>query len=123
MCEMKTCSVVIVPTCFHFFCRKIVAEYEKTIAQMIGGCPAWPAPRSLNYGDSSGDRGSQHAPLRLLLGHDVLKGGTQTSQSMALWLCPRVESLGASWEHLLECPSVLFVPVGNHGVHPSGHII
>lgn len=42
MCVIKDLSVVIVPTCFHFSCRKIVAEYEKTIAQMIGGCPAWP---------------------------------------------------------------------------------
>lgn len=41
MCVIKDRSVVIVPTCFHFSCRKIVAEYEKTIAQMIGGCPAW----------------------------------------------------------------------------------
>lgn len=56
-----------------------MAEYEKTIAQMIGGCPAWPAPRFLNYGESSEDRDSEHAPLRLLLEHEGLQGGTQTS--------------------------------------------
>lgn len=39
-CEIKNCFVVAVPTHFRFSCRKIVAEYEKTIAQMIGECPA-----------------------------------------------------------------------------------
>lgn len=29
---------VLVPMCPSFSSRKIVAEYEKTIAQMIGGC-------------------------------------------------------------------------------------
>lgn len=40
LCEIENRFVVLVPTHFHFSYRKIVAEYEKTIAQMIGERPA-----------------------------------------------------------------------------------
>lgn len=39
--------IVTVPTRVCFSRRKIVAEYEKTIAQMIGGCPAGGSSRPL----------------------------------------------------------------------------
>lgn len=48
------------PTCLYFSYRKIVAEYEKTIAQMIGRCPDLrglrPALTFLNYVEALEDR-------------------------------------------------------------------
>lgn len=74
--ESKNLCVVLVPTCFHFSYRKIVAEYEKTIAQMIGECLHWqglrPALRFLNCREGFEGRDPECVPLRLLLAHEAL---------------------------------------------------
>lgn len=92
-----------------------MAEYEKTIAQMIGGCRdgwAQASPRLLTHWEGSEDRLSACVRLRPLLEHEVLEGESKASQNV---------SLGASWKHTRACPLALFVPVGSHGGHLQGH--
>ena len=92
--------MVLVPTCFYFSYRKIVAEYEKTIAQMIGEhlhCQGLrPALRFLNCGEGFEGRDPECVPLRLLLEHEAHCGGTRASQNEALL---QAVSLGTSWKH------------------------
>ena len=53
-----------------------MAEYEKTIAQMIGECLHWqglrPALRFLNCREGFEGRDPECVPLRLLLAHEAL---------------------------------------------------
>lgn len=92
-----------------------MAEYEKTIAQMIGGCcDGWaqPFPKLLTFGLGFEVTLSACVHLRPLLEHDILQGETKASQNV---------SLGASWKHTRACPLALFMPVGSHGGHLQGH--
>lgn len=105
--ESKNHCVGLIPTCFHFSYRKIVAEYEKTIAQMIGECLHWqglrPALRFLNCGEGFEARDPECVPIRLLLAHEALEGGTRASQNEALL---QAVSLGTSWKRLPARPLV-----------------
>lgn len=56
------------PTCLSVSCRKIVAEYEKTIAQMIGECPdptcrfpSWGTPSRVEAFESVNSAGGLRA--------------------------------------------------------------
>ena len=84
-----------------------MAEYEKTIAQMIGECLHWqglrPALRFLNCGEGFEARDPECVPIRLLLAHEALEGGTRASQNEALL---QAVSLGTSWKRLPAHPLV-----------------
>ena len=108
-----------------------MAEYEKTIAQMIGRCPDWrpqASPRLLNHGEGFEVRRSECVHLQPLLEHEVLQGVTDVSVCAAKMTAfhrgtraSQNVSLGASWKHLLECSLAPFVPVGSHGSYLNGH--
>lgn len=90
-----------------------MAEYEKTIAQMIGGChEGWAQAclRLLTHGEGFEGGLSACVRLRPLLDHKVLQGETRASQNV---------SLGASWKHTRACPLALSVLTSKATLEPG----